>query len=155
MQPGTRRAMLNQIECLVNRIVGTYKEIGAGLGQLVGRRKHQLGNSRPVVGINTFHVSRQGMRMHRNFGMIVSPQHPRTFKRDGPIAESRSLRATSDNANVLRHMTHSGNYVLVCCQTDSLHAKWEGHEFRPAWGMARVHCCAASFSTCCSIVSRS
>jgi len=38
VQPGARRAMLDQIKCLVNRIVGTDEEIGAGLGQFVGRR---------------------------------------------------------------------------------------------------------------------
>ncbi len=88
-------------------IVRADQKIRASLGQLVSRREHQVGNPGPIVSVDAFHVSRQRMRMHRDFGMIVGPEQMSAFKSNRAVAECRPLRAARHNADVLGHGTSS------------------------------------------------
>ena len=103
VQPGTRRSRLDPIKGLMDGVVGADQEIGSRPGQLVSRREHQVGNSLPIAGINATHVPGQGMSMHRDFRVIVRSHQVPAFERDGAIAQRRSLRAASHNADVLGH----------------------------------------------------
>jgi len=63
--------VLNQIKGLVDRVVGTDEEVGAGAGQLVRGREHEFGHSCPIVGVNALHIFGERVRVQRDFGMIV------------------------------------------------------------------------------------
>ena len=66
-----RRAVLNQIEGLMNGVDRSDQEIGAHLGQFVRGRKHKFRHTCPVIRINALYVFGEGVAVHRNFRMIV------------------------------------------------------------------------------------
>ena len=95
--------MLDQVEGLVNCVIGANKKVGAGTRKFFRRRHHQTGQSGPVAGFNTLHVVGERVRMQRNFRMSVPSHQFGAFEADGAVAQRRSFRAASDDTDVLGH----------------------------------------------------
>src|SRR5579872_7211485 len=99
--------MLNQVEGLVNRVVGTDKEVGASTSKFFRRRKHELRDTGPVVGANEAHVAGKRMRVQGDFRVIVVAEPSCAFERDRAVAERGSFGAAGDDADVERHVQSS------------------------------------------------
>jgi hypothetical protein len=84
-------------------VVRANKEIRPNLCEFVGRRQHQLADTRQIAAVEARDVVGQGRRMHRNLGMGVRAEPRRAFHTDGAIAKRRALGGTGHDANVLRH----------------------------------------------------
>src|SRR6266403_3110334 len=87
----------------MDSVVRANKKVCPRRGQLVGRREHQIGNPRPISGVDAIHVKSQGMSVHRDFWMIVGSEQMSAFESNCAVAECCALRAASDNADVLGH----------------------------------------------------
>jgi hypothetical protein len=101
VQPWQRRSRFEVWERLVDGVVGADEKIGTDLCKLVGGGEHEFGYSAPVVAVDVFHVLGEGVRVHRDFGMIVWAQELRAFDADGSIAESCAFGGAGDDADVL------------------------------------------------------
>src|SRR5580704_13138666 len=64
VQPGARRAVLHQVEGLMNRVDGSNQKIGSGPGQLISRGEHEFSNTHPVVGVDALHVIGEAVAVH-------------------------------------------------------------------------------------------
>ena len=96
----------------MNRVVRANQKLGADLGQFVSGREHQVAYPIPVRAVNAFHVRRERMGVHRNFGMIVRTHELRAFGAYGAVAKRGPLGGASNDSNVLRHNFRS--YFLLC-----------------------------------------
>ena len=52
VQPGAGRAVLDQIEGLVDGVDGSDEEVGAGFGQLLRGGEHEFRDAGPIVGVD-------------------------------------------------------------------------------------------------------
>src|SRR6266568_9353351 len=87
----------------MNRVVRANQKLGADLGQFVSGREHQVAYPIPVRAVNAFHVRRERMGVHRNFGMIVRTHELRSFGTYSAIAERGALCGASNDSDVLWH----------------------------------------------------
>ena len=88
---------------LVDRVVGTDQEIGAGLGELMRRRKHQLGDALAVAAVEAFDIVGQRMRVQRDFGVAMGPKKARALDADRLVAKRGAFRRTGDDSDMLWH----------------------------------------------------
>jgi hypothetical protein len=101
MQPWTRCTVLNELEGLVNRVIRTDEEVGAGASELFRRGHHEFSDSRPVILVDKLDVFSEGVRVHRDFRVFMGSHEFGAFETDRAIAEGGSFRAAGDDADVL------------------------------------------------------
>ena len=85
----------------MNRVVRTDQEVGADGRQLLRRRQHQLANAHPVASIDALHVRGEGVRVHRDLGMVVRPEELSTLSADSAITQRRAFGGTRHDADVI------------------------------------------------------
>jgi hypothetical protein len=71
VQPRQRAARRDQLESLVDGVVGADQDLGTRGRELAGRREHQVGHALPVIGFEAVHVVGQRRRVHRHLGVRV------------------------------------------------------------------------------------
>jgi len=108
--------VLDQVEGLVDGVVGANQKIGAGAGEFVGGREHEFGNACPVSRIDVLHIFCERVRVQGDFRMIVLTEELRALRARCCGSRARSFGATSDDADVERHFSGqlpAGSSVLV------------------------------------------